>query len=206
MKYSSGWLIFFFCASCVDGQTGIVRVACIGASITAGATLDNPSADAYPAQMQKMLGGKYQVMNFGVSGTTMLRKGDLSYWNAPAYQKALQSMPEIVFIDLGGNDSKLINRVHLGDFEKDCHALIRSFAQLPTHPRIVLLLPLPCFLKDTTQINDQVIVSQIIPDLQRVAYDNNLEVLDMHSLFVDKESGMPDKRQPDLACSRWRAE
>jgi len=187
-------------------QDGIIRVACIGASITAGITLDNPAADAYPAQLQKMLGDKYQVLNFGVSGTTMLRKGDLPYRNATAYQKALQSDPEIVFIDLGGNDSKLINRVYLGEFEKDCHALIHSFAALPTHPRIILLLPLPCFLKDTTQINERTIVSQIIPGLRQVAYDENIEVLDMHSVFVDKESAMPDKIHPDLPGSRLIAE
>ncbi|HEY4156375.1 MAG TPA: G-D-S-L family lipolytic protein, partial [Puia sp.] len=94
----------------------------------------------------------------------------------------------------------------LGDFEKDGRALIHSFKERPTHPRIILLLPLPCFLKDTTQINDRIIVSQIIPALRQLAYDENIEVLDMHSLFMDRESGMPDKIHPDGPGSHLIAE
>ena len=32
--------------------------------------------DSYPAQLGQMLGEGYDVRNFGVSGRTMLRKGD----------------------------------------------------------------------------------------------------------------------------------
>lgn len=183
-------------------DVSLIRIACIGASITAGATLPHPATQAYPQLLQEMLGNGYLVHNYGVSGATLLRKGDLSYWNTEAYKAALQSRPDIVFIDLGGNDSKLINRVHLGEFEKDCHDIVGSFRQLPSHPRIILLLPLPCFLKDTAQIFDRVIVSDIIPRIRQAAYDESLEVLDLHSLFVDKESIMPDKIHPDAEGAR----
>lgn len=90
-----------------------------------------------------------------------------------------------VFIELGGNDSKLVNRVHLDAFEQDYHELVKSFAQLPSHPRIILLLPLPSFVKDTAREWDAVIVSQIIPRIRQVAYEERVEVLDMHSPIVD---------------------
>jgi hypothetical protein len=89
-----------------------------------------------------------------------------------------------VFIELGGNDSKLVNRVHLAAFEQDYHELVKSFAQLPSHPRIILLLPLPSFVKDTAREWDAVIVSQIIPRIRQVAYEERVEVLDMHSPIV----------------------
>lgn len=53
-----------------------------------------------------MLGKDYVVNNYGVGGCTMLRKGDCPYWEKQAYKDALASDPDIVFIDLGGNDSK----------------------------------------------------------------------------------------------------
>ncbi|WP_426668670.1 GDSL-type esterase/lipase family protein [Mucilaginibacter sp. McL0603] len=174
------------------------RVTCIGASITYGYGLKDPLTQSYPAQLQKLLGNNYVVSNFGVSSATMLHKGDLSYWNTQAWQQALQSRPDIVFIDLGGNDSKLINRVHLNEYEQDYHEMIQSLVHLPSHPRIVLLLPIPSFLTDTNQINDKVIVNDIIPRIRRVAYDEHLEVIDMHSMFLNHESWMPDKIHPDL--------
>jgi lysophospholipase L1-like esterase/pimeloyl-ACP methyl ester carboxylesterase len=176
----------------------ITRITCIGASITYGATLKDPATQSYPAQLQKLLGAGYTVSNFGVSSATMLRKGDLSYWNTQAWQQALKSRPDVVFIDLGGNDSKLINRVYLNEYEHDYHDMIRSLAQLPSHPRIVLLLPIPAFLADTNQIYDKVIVNNIIPKIRQVAYDERLEVIDLHSLFVNHEQWMPDKIHPDL--------
>lgn len=174
-----------------------IRVACIGASITYGATIENREQNSYPAQLQKMLGNNYQVINYGVSGTTLLKNGNSSYWSTNEYKTALQANPDVVIIDLGGNDSKLINRIHLNEFESDYKEFIHSFTQLQSHPRIILLLAMPSFDKDTTGIWDPVIVKQVNPRIQQVAFDNKVEVIDMHSPFVDKEAIMPDHIHPN---------
>jgi lysophospholipase L1-like esterase len=179
----------------------ITRITCIGASITHGATLPDPATQSFPGQLQTLLGKNYVVNNFGVSGTTLLRKGNFPYWNMPAYQQALKSSPDIVFIDLGGNDSKLINRPYYQKFEDDYHAMINSFKQLPSHPRIVLLLAMPSFEKDTTGIYDPVIVNQINLHIRQVAYDEKLEVLDMHSPLINHEDWTPDKIHPNVQGS-----
>ena len=44
----------------------MIKVACIGDSITSGFTLLNPRRDSYPSLLQKMLGDGYEVRNFGV--------------------------------------------------------------------------------------------------------------------------------------------
>jgi lysophospholipase L1-like esterase len=178
------------------GQSKI-KVACIGASITYGATIENREQNSYPAQLQKMLGDNYQVINYGVSGTTLLKNGNSSYWNTNEYKTALQANPDVVIIDLGGNDSKLINRIHLNEFENDYKEFIHSFTQLQSHPRIVSLLAMPSFDKDTAGIWDPVIVKQVNPRIQQVAFDNKVEVIDMHSPFVDKEAIMLDKIHPN---------
>lgn len=45
-----------------------VRLACVGDSITFGAGVKPRSTMAYPAQLGRMLGKKWEVGNFGVSG------------------------------------------------------------------------------------------------------------------------------------------
>lgn len=174
-----------------------IRISCIGASITHGHGLPNPQHDSYPGQLQKLLGQNYLVNNFGVSGTTLLSTGDFPYRKTAAYRAALQSNPDIVVIDLGGNDSKLINRVHLAEYENDYAELIDTFRMLPSHPRIIIMLPVPSFVTDTTAIWNPVIVSQIIPKAKQVAFDKKVEVLDMHSILIDKAAWMPDKIHPN---------
>jgi lysophospholipase L1-like esterase/dienelactone hydrolase len=172
-------------------------VACIGASITYGATIPNREQNSYPAQLQRMLGSNYEVTNYGVGGTTMLRKGNFPYWTTKEYKEGLASLPNVVFIDLGGNDSKLINRGYFGEFEQDCQDLVQSFVQLPSHPRVVLMEAMPSWVKDTTGIWDPVIIKKINPFIQDVAFENNIEVIDMHSPFTDQEANTPDNIHPN---------
>jgi len=176
---------------------GKIKVACIGASITWGAGIENREQNCYPAQLQKILGSNYDVTNYGVSGTTLLRNGNLPYRNTKEYQTALASQPDVVIIDLGGNDAKLINRNHYDEFEGDYRNFIRSFSQLLSHPRIVLLSAMATFVTDTAQIWDPIIVKRINPMIQHVAYTEKVEVLDMHSPFVNKEILFSDKLHPN---------
>src|SRR4051812_3765193 len=60
----------------VDQYKDKIRLACVGDSITYGAGTKNPKTDSYPAQLSRLLGDKWLVQNFGVSGATMLRNGD----------------------------------------------------------------------------------------------------------------------------------
>jgi len=195
-------LITFLCLCCAAANAAAqTKVACIGASITYGATVPDREHNSFPAQLQALLGRQYVVTNYGVSGTTLLNKGDHPYTATSEYKQALQSNPGIVFIDLGGNDAKLVNRVHMDEYEADYHALIRSFAQLPSHPRIILLGPVVSFVTDTTGIWDAVIVKQVIPHMQQVALQEGLEMLDMHPLLVNHPELFPDKIHPNAAGS-----
>lgn len=175
-----------------------VKIACLGASICAGARLAHPETQSYPAQLGQLLGAGYQVTNYGVSSTTLLKKGDHPYWNTQQYKDALASEPDIVLIDLGGNDSKLVNRVHLDEYETDYKEMIRAFQSLPTHPRILLLLPIVSFVPDTTQIWDPVIKDRILPKVRQVAFETALEAVNLNALFIGKPALLPDGIHPEL--------
>jgi lysophospholipase L1-like esterase/dienelactone hydrolase len=188
-------ICFTFSALLVYSKT--IKVICIGASITYGAGIENRSENSYPARLQAMLGKNYEVYNYGVSGNTMLKKGNMPYWKSKEFKEALSVAPDIVLIDLGGNDSKLINRVHLNEFENDYTDFITAFKQLPSNPRIILLSAMPSFVKDTTGIWDRTIKEQVNPRIQNVAFKEKVEIIDMHAPFVNKETLMPDKIHPN---------
>jgi acyl-CoA thioesterase-1 len=78
-----------------------LKWACIGNSITQG---DSPAA-AYPAKLGKLLGPGFAVENDGVSGTTLLKAGDFSYWKQGKLANVFALKPEIITIKLGTNDS-----------------------------------------------------------------------------------------------------
>jgi lysophospholipase L1-like esterase len=172
------------------------RIACVGNSITYGSLVANRDKNNYPMQLQNMLGNDYEVKNFGVSGRTLLRKGNLPYWKENAFHEALAFNPDIVTILLGTNDSKSINRPYFDEFEKDYADLIDSFRLLPSHPRVILLLPLPSFYEDSTSIYNPVIKQQIIPHIQNVAYKTGCEIINLYNLFIDKPDLLVDKIHP----------
>ena len=103
----------------------------------------------------------------------------------------------MVFIKLGTNDTKQQNRIFLDtDFETDYKELIQSFKNKNKDTRIVLLLPVPSFLEDTTSIWNPIIKNKIIPLTQKVAYDTKSEIIDLYQLFIDSPSLLPDGVHP----------
>src|SRR5438094_9534507 len=84
-------------------RPAITKIACVGHSITFGSTLKDRDRESYPAQLQAMLGNRWQVMNFGSSGATLLKNGNRPYWNTRRFTAALDFTPDIVVIKLGTN-------------------------------------------------------------------------------------------------------
>ena len=119
---------------CPENYDETIRVACIGDSITYGAGIKDREHNHYPAQLGRLLGPRWDCRNFGVSGDTLLRRGDMPYWDESAYREALGFDPHVVIIKLGTNDSKPQNWKYADAFEQDYKDLIRSFAALPSSP------------------------------------------------------------------------
>lgn len=178
-------------------QAQKIKVACIGNSITYGAGIANREKNSYPAQLQVYLGEKFEVKNFGSSGSTLLNKGDYPYIETESYRQSLTFKPDIVIIKLGTNDSKPQNIIHSAQFKSDYLHLIDEYKKLPSKPRIILLTPLRCFLNDA-QIAHELIQKDLAPVIQQVAYDEKLEIIDMYRLFGNEYDStlLPDKIHP----------
>lgn len=178
------------------GSKEVTKIACIGTSVTSGSYVDNPINNAYPAQLSAMLGHNFLVKNYGVSDATLLKKGDHPYYKTSDFKDAKAFYADVVFIELGANDSKLQNRVHLEDFQEDYIDLISSIKENNENVRIVLLQPLPSFAEDTLQIWNPIIFERIIPSIQKIAYSTRSEVIDLYQLFIDQNNLFPDKIHP----------
>jgi len=203
-------------------KPGAIKVACIGNSITDGHGIEMAPAYGYPAELQKILGQDYWVKNFGVSGRTMLNKGDYPYMNELAWKDAQAFRPDIVIIKLGTNDSKPQNWQYSNEFKQDLQQMITALrpdlaqpikkkgkkkaATQTVGPKIYLCTPIPAF-KTTWNINDSVIVNGIIPIQQEVAREYGLPVIDLHTLFAnDGDKMLSDGIHPDGKGARRMAE
>lgn len=185
-------------ASSRPSSTTRVKVACVGASITEGYGTADPGRDSYPSQLARLLGEGYEVANFGVGGTTMLRDGDCPYWKYGRLGEALSYGPDVVFLDLGGNDSKSVNR-HLleGDFARDTEFMVTLFRNLPSRPRVILMTPTAFFVTDGDGISDEVCLGTLGPQLYRAAETLGAEVLDMYPVLEGRNDLVPDGIHPN---------
>jgi len=126
-------------------------------------------------------------VNFGVSGCTLLRNGDSPYWNQSLFQSATNYAPNIVTIMLGTNDSKPQNWVYADLFARDLNDMIDVFANLRSHPRVFVCLPVPAYSL-VSGINPDIIKNQIIPIIKQVARRKGIMTIDMYTAL----SGRPD--------------
>lgn len=171
-----------------------VKVACVGDSITAGSGL--PEGRSYPDQLQEMLGDTWKVANFGVSGRTLLKKGDFPYWKEKAYQDALKSEPDVVIIMLGTNDTKPQNFQHEKDFAGDCEELVKAFQALASRPKVLLCRPCPVPGEGNFGINDRNL-RVYLGRIDALAEAMKLERIDMHAALVNRPQLLPDRVHPN---------
>ena len=183
----------------------VIRVACAGDSITYGSGLTNREADSYPVCLGRLLGAGYDVRNFGVSGATMLHKGNLPYVRQKAHAAAIAFKPDIVVIMLGTNDSKHDKTGHNPDnwqyktnFVHDYEALIGEFRHADPAVKIYVCDPTPAF-PGRWGIDDTIIRDEIIPLVQQVASDENAGVIDLYRAFTAKKELFPDTVHPNDA-------
>lgn len=172
-----------------------VRVACIGDSITEGAGTNGRS---YPIQLQELLGDEWRVGNFGVSGRTVLRKGDYPYWNEKAYQNALEFKPDVVIIMLGTNDTKPHNWQYEAEFVTDYRGLVKSFLDLESKPRVFICRPVPVIDQGNFGITEENIQLEI-PRIDALAKELKIDVIDMHAALKKMPELFPDRVHPNAA-------
>lgn len=178
-----------------DNQ-GPIHLACVGDSITVGMGTTIWHLDGYPSQLQRMLGKGWVVGNYGVSGHTLLNKGDQPYQKTRTFTDALHFNPDIVVIMLGTNDAKDKNWQFKGDFIADYKNLIEQFKTLPSHPKVFICRspPLP---KEGKQEIPAAPLDEQAEMLQVIAHDEGVGLIDMHTPLLDHMDLISDRIHPN---------
>ena len=176
---------------------GPIRVVCVGNSITAGIGASD-GAHAYPAQLGNLLGNKYIVLNCGVSGRTMLKRGDFPYWNETKYADAKNFDPQILIIALGTNDSKSFNWAYKDDFYPDYASMINEFRSGGKNPHIFVCFPPPAFI-DNYSITNSVIYHEIIPLVDSIRRTLGTSGIDYYHQLLPYGGNFPDGIHPNDA-------
>lgn len=200
MKRIASFLLLFCFVVSLSAQK-VIKVACVGNSITEGFGLKNPKSDSYPVVLGRLLGSNYEVRNFGVSGSTLILRGGYPYMKRPAYSEALAYEPDIVTIKLGTNDSKPENWQYKEDFIKDMKTMVKAFKKLKSHPTIYLCYPATAY-EMRWNINNGIIENEIIPIINKVAGKYRLTVIDTHHATAGMKDYFPDGIHPNEEGSK----
>jgi len=188
-----------------DADGDRIRVACVGDSITYGGGPRDQNPKCYPYQLQQMLGDEYLVRNFGVSGATLLSKGNKPYINTDQYKPAHDFAPDIVVIKLGTNDSKPKNWKHKEEFVADYLDLIDSFADLDGEPEIWVCYPVPAY-PGRWGISDAIIKDEVIPLVKRISEMRDVGLIDLYEALSGHKECFPDTVHPNREGYRLLAE
>ncbi len=198
--------LFVIAATGTAWAESVTRIACVGDSITFGATIKDRAENCYPAVLGRMLGKEYTVRNFGVNGATLLKQGNLPYWKLKAFKDATAFGPNIVILKLGTNDTKPQNWNKAGtEYEADLRAMILHFQKQPSKPAIYLCLPVPVY-QDRWGINEKTVAKGVIPVIKKIAKEKKLPVINLHKALSGHPEMFPDKIHPDAAGAKLMAE
>ena len=176
-----------------------IKVSCVGNSITYGMRLDDRERESYPAQLQALLGDRYEVGNFGKSGATLLRHGHRPYFDQEEFRQAMDFAGDIVVIHLGINDTDPRNWPHYQDeFVEDYLALVDSLRSVNPKARFLIARMTPIgsthsrFISGTKTWH-----GQIQEAIETVAYAAGAELIDFYEPLYPYPWMFPDAVHPD---------
>ncbi|MFO1498522.1 MAG: GDSL-type esterase/lipase family protein [Verrucomicrobiota bacterium] len=182
----------------VSLQAQPLKIACIGDSITEGSGLSTPALESYPAKLQRLLGtNDYTVRNYGVSGRTLLKKGDFPYWKESQFKASHDWQPDIVIIQLGTNDGKPYNWKYGTNFVSDYEEMIASYASLTNAPEVVLCTPCPVYKNGAFDIRPGTVATNIAPAVRDLATRLQLDLIDLQIRMADHPELFPDTVHPN---------
>lgn len=193
------WLFSFSAVHAKPQNKSTIRVACVGNSITYGTGIEDREHFSYPVQLQKMLGGKYVVGNFGKPGATLLRHGHRPYFEQNEFKEAMRFKGDIVVIHLGINDTDPRNWPNYRDeFVTDYLALIDSLRSVNHNARFIIarITPIahrhPRFISGTKLWH-----TEIQHAIETVAKVNGAELIDFHAPLYPYPNLLPDAIHPN---------
>lgn len=183
-----GWKL---CSSRHHHHHDKIVVACVGDSITAGSGASDKEATSYPPRLERYLSRnqsvKYVTKNFGVGGRTILKAGDMSYWQTEEYKTALETHHlQILVLAFGTNDAKSQNW-NVTAFISDYVDMIHSFRNRTENLKIFICIPPPLYLAAAYNIQQHVVNNELPRLIPMIGQMTNSEVIDIFHAMGGKK-------------------
>ncbi len=191
----------------IDGD-GVIRVACVGDSITAGTGEYNypKFLGGYLKELGKVDGKKYAVRNHGKGGAAVRHvrqkvdvngdgvKDDYFYYDDRSYLSALEYTPDVVIIQMGTNDSVFNNWDNWNSyFERDYEEfLVKPFREKGS----LIVVSTPPFA--CNGLHDRNVNGPVHERVVKLARRLGLKVVDTNRLLY----GQKDIFADGLHCNR----
>lgn len=194
----------------LEGEKKVVRIACVGDSITYGATSENKNRN-YPAYLQEMLGLDYYVFNAGISGYSIVKTDQYAYSKTPEYNQAKSFKPDVVLFALGTNDANPTPSQAYKDwdnaandrtnrFNQSTNELLDSFIEINPDVQIIMLLPTALFKVGKDEWNAEAwnanLDKHVTPLLKKIAEERKLQTVDLHAWSLENKEVFVDGLHP----------
>lgn len=183
-------------------STYIYQVYCLGDSITYGSGLSQelrPTA-CYPARLQELLGAKYQVMNYGVSGKTLSDVPERSYRDTGYIDMVKMQEPDILVVMLGTNDSKA-DVWNAERYKEEYVALVEELQAIESEPDIYLMIPPEAFPYEdgviVYGINNDTIHDEIRDIVRTVSEEAGTGLIDLYAVTENHPEYFMDGVHPN---------
>ena len=179
------------------------HIVCIGDSITYGAgVIPLQRWRSYPAYLQWIMGSGYQVMNFGLSGRTLMTTGDMPYTKESFYAAALRVPQPHYILMLGSNDA----REKWWDTERFQRELVQLLTSLQRKGSVTIMLPPKVFPVEkkgevSFGIRDN-LLKEVGAVLSETAKDRGIPVIDLHIFTEQHPEWFPDGVHPNAQGNR----
>ncbi len=182
------------------------HLVCVGDSITFGAgVILHRHKYSYPAFLQQMLGDGVQVMNFGLSGRTLLSGGDMPYIREQHYPKTFQIDRASYLIMLGTNDSKPYNWDESA-FRAELKGFLNKYISLVGKDRVTVMQPPKAFVQPGKIAEEFFIQDRNIQKIREIigetAADLSIQVIDLYRFTENHPEWFADGIHPNREGNR----
>lgn len=196
---------------CVEEDKSVVKVVCLGDSITEGFGVE--LKEAYPCRLQEYLGDGWQVYNKGLCCCTVIDKmlGErpmgLPYLRQKQYLDGLAVRGDIYVILLGTNDAQdgigdvedvtdpYLNMISVKEEFVSCYQrIIDGIRAVVPEAKIYMGVPAPV-MQCIWRKHQEKYLQQLFPFYQEIAERNpDIAIIDVHRAFMD----LPEKERAAL--------
>ncbi len=193
-----------------SGEKKVIKVACVGDSITYGATSTNPGKN-YPAYLQEMLGLDYFVLNAGISGYSIVKTDQFAYCKSTEYRKAKELAPDVVLFALGTNDANPTpsqpyknwdnaQNDRTNRFIQSTNELLDAFVEANPEVQIYMILPASLFKVGDDGWNAEAwtanIIERVIPLLKGISEERKLQTVELFDWSLENKEVFVDGLHP----------